>query len=380
MSTAFERGNRKLQWLDRNLGIPIVFLLGVLRFVLRPSHPQLPAAHTVTRIAILQTAAIGDTLLMTGPLADLHEKYPHAEIHILMGSSNWITRELISTKVQFHLLSIKNPLRALMQILSLGSFDLWLDFGPWPRLNAIYSFFARADIKVGFRSENQFRHYVYDYKAIHSRELHELENQRNIVRALEISKHQAPRVQLMGGTAPEGATYVVLHMFPGGSQPQQKEWPTERWLQLIQYFVSQNLHIYFTGVASDVTRVEQLIAQLSQNSYSQALAAREYLHNVAGKMTLAQTAELLKDAKLVVSVNTGIMHLASILQCNLVSLNGPTSIKRWGSLNKNSVAIQSPIVCSPCLHLGFDYGCPLDKCMQEISTENVLTACKSLKS
>lgn len=68
-----DRGNPRLKFLDRYAGIPVVAVLG-LRRQLRRVRPVPPSWNTV---GILLTSGIGDTVLVTGVLADLRRGSPH---------------------------------------------------------------------------------------------------------------------------------------------------------------------------------------------------------------------------------------------------------------------------------------------------------------
>lgn len=72
-----------------------------------------------------------------------------------------------------------------------------------------------------------------------------------------------------------------------------------------------------------------------------------------------------------VSVDTGIMHMASALGCRLVALHGPTSAKRWGPLNPTSTAVQSAYSREPWIQLGFEGPRAGDACMRCITVDQV---------
>ena len=70
------------------------------------------------------------------------------------------------------------------------------------------------------------------------------------------------------------------------------------------------------------------------------------------------------------------MHLASALGVNLIALHGPTNSARWGSLNQNSISINSNYFSAPCLNLGFEYNCKdrTRECMKAIPVSEVIKA------
>ncbi|MEI6715456.1 MAG: glycosyltransferase family 9 protein [Verrucomicrobiota bacterium] len=369
-----ERGNRLLHLLDFYIGVPLVFLLSIFR-----DRKKRPQDSQIRKIGILQTAAIGDTLLMSSPLRDLRLQFPDAEITIFHGPSNQSALPLFRGEFKTQVLRIKNPFYSAQLINQHGPFDLWIDFGPWPRLNALLCFFVKAYYKVGFQSAGQFRHYGYDLAVEHSHLRHEIENQRALIRAF------APNLPSVGPltvvASEQKERFVVFHMFPGGSRPHQKEWPTEYWLELLAAVIRQGYRVAFTGAPCDLCKTEALLAFWANYPGNPSPQdPTQQIDNLVGKKNLLETAQLLARAQAVVSVNTGILHLAALVGANLVGLHGPTSAKRWGPVNTNSVPIQSPRPCSPCLHLGSDYACPLNSCMQELSPESVLSALQTFLS
>ena len=83
---------------------------------------------------------------------------------------------------------------------------------------------------------------------------------------------------------------------------------------------------------------------------------------------------ILERARLVVSVDTGIMHLAAAVHAPLVALQGPTSKKRWGPLSDRAVVVRVGEKCRPCISLGFESNCDNPICMKNITVDMVLDA------
>ena len=160
---------------------------------------------------------------------------------------------------------------------------------------------------------------------------------------------------------------VVVHMFPGGSKSYLKEWDNDKWIELISFLINNNFKVFLTGSAQDKERAFEIYNKLVK---------KDNVIVIAGKYDIKQTTDLINSSKLVISVNTGIMHIASAVLSNLIAIHGPTSIKRWGPLNDNSINITSPLSCAPCLNLGFEYACNENRCMQEISVEIVIDTVK----
>jgi ADP-heptose:LPS heptosyltransferase len=84
---------------------------------------------------------------------------------------------------------------------------------------------------------------------------------------------------------------------------------------------------------------------------------------------------VLRGAAAVVAVNTGVMHLAALLDAPVVALHGPTSRRRWGPLGNRSIALAPP-GDSDCefLDLGFEYPRGKVTCMERIAVDDVFAA------
>lgn len=371
---AGERGNKVLRLLDRGLGIPLVLGAGLLRR--RRTPPR-----ALARVGVLCLGCIGDLVLLSGPLADLAAAHPACHITLFVSQANAGLARLLplaaGTCFETVVLPLKNPLRAAALIRARSAFDAWIDSGQWPRIGAVLTLTACAGYSVGFSSPGQHRHHVYDAVVPHLATRHELENFRALFARLGVDGHRLPALTLAPdfSAKPVAAKpiaarpFAVLHMFPGGVRAQLKQWPRERWASLARGLACRGLDVFFSGAPADRAQSEALAAEIDD----------EHMRSLAGA-SLEATARALKDAAVVVSVNTGIMHMAAALNVPLVALNGPTSVDRWGPVAPPgcAVALTPARSCAPCLHLGFEYACARGGCMAEITVEAVLGAVDAL--
>ena len=83
---------------------------------------------------------------------------------------------------------------------------------------------------------------------------------------------------------------------------------------------------------------------------------------------------MLARARAVVSVNTGVMHLAAAAGAPTIALNGPTSATRWGPVGANVVSVDSELPGCGYLNLGFEYDGQRTDCMLGISVDRVAAA------
>jgi heptosyltransferase I len=198
---------------------------------------------------------------------------------------------------------------------------------------------------------------------MHSSSKHELENYRNLFSFSAVPYSAIPK--LMSSLVINNK-YIVFHICPSGEKSYLKEWPVKNWVELGLYLNNLGFEIVMTGSKDDF---------YSNQKVSQKLTSSV---NLAGETNFEELVPYLNCAEMVVSVNTGVLHIAAATDTKVISINGPTSVKRWGALGENSMNLVSDLSCSPCLNLGFEYGCNENNCMKSISVENVKEAIHKL--
>jgi len=365
-----ERGNKLLRALDRVIGIPLILFFSASRIVKLKSHHPIAIIDT-NRIAIFKSAAIGDTVILSASIADIRCINPKAHLTIFTGSSNFEIARLIPGIDEVVILPVTRPLEAIKRLHDFAPFDVWVDFGSWPRLDALLSWFAPAKYKIGFKTAGQYRHYLYDLAIQHGDDLHELHNYRNLLKSLNVPGTNIPSLMIQHTEKNPNQGHVVLHLYPGGSKAHLKQWPEDKWIRLIEVLVSNGHEVFLTGGKNDYEKLFH-IKQSSGNS--------DLIKVVAGNLNICETAALLEKSKLVISVDTGIMHMASALNCKLIALHGPTSPLRWGALNHNSISILKQLPCSPCISLGFESTCKNNFCMSAITVDDITSAIRKLQA
>jgi len=113
------------------------------------------------------------------------------------------------------------------------------------------------------------------------------------------------------------------------------------------------------------------IANAIESQLRTQVADPRHVVNVAGKTTLMELCELIKFCKLLLTNDTGPMHLAAALGTPVVAIFGSTSAELTGPLGKQCVVVHQDVECSPC----FLRECPIDfRCMNRITVDQVTDA------
>lgn len=366
MKTGNKPGSRWLLWLDRVVGIPVVTLLGCLSRR-QSSHPT-----EVGRIALVKGDGMGDLVLLTGPLRDLRRKYPAAVISLFASSSVAPLGRELSSFDETHLINFSRPWRAIRQLRRWRP-ELVIDCGQWSRAEALIAGLSGAKFVIGFATSGQHRHRLYDAAVTHRSDCHELANFQRLLRPLGILAAAVPRIQLQRPlTAPSRRSrYVVFHMWPSGlTHSGLKEWPAAHWSTLAQACHARGWQVVLTGGRADTARAR---AWISRQTNQPRLTNK-------GGASIRETTELLAHAEAVVSVNTGVLHLAAALDVPTVGLHGPTSEIRWGALGRQTINLSVPPPHGGYLNLGFEY--PADAAsrpgMETITPSQVIDALNEL--
>lgn len=365
-----ERNNPLMKKLDKWIGCPLLFLLGLFH---KKRSVKDVKSITNPKIAIIKTAGIGDTIVLSAIVDEIKSEYPNSSITWICAANNLGMVNALKYKGidEVFCFKMKSPIRALKGIKSLGHFDYVLDFAPWARINAVISWGLSAKFKAGFKRKKMYRHYVYDAWAEHLDTRHEIDNYRAV---LEISgfalKNFNPNLKKNEHTVIKG-NYAVLQMQAGGASTHMRQWASEKWAEVARILYKQyGLRILFSGSSDDIAYVNEVIGNLKDDSI--------VVDNIAGKYTLDQMSNVLQYAKLVISVNTGIMHYAAAVNVPLVALHGATSEIRWGPLSDNAIVVKSGEDCQPCISLGAETQCCEPICMKNIAVSMVVNAVQAL--
>ena len=97
-----------------------------------------------------------------------------------------------------------------------------------------------------------------------------------------------------------------------------------------------------------------------------------------GRNGISEIARMLNHAEILVSVNTGIMHLGAILGVPTVTINGPTAVHRWGPIGSRVANVTPPDGSGGFLDLGFEYDGHAENVMEKISVDDVMCAVQQL--
>ncbi len=146
----------------------------------------------------------------------------------------------------------------------------------------------------------------------------------------------------------------------------ERRWGKDNFIKLIEKLLDLfPQQIVLVGSPSEKEYVDLIYNEISKN---------DRLKNLAGTTGLKELILVVKHAKLLITNDTGIMHIAFSAETPTVALFGPCSPSHYGRQSKCEI-IYKNLKCSPCVHEFLVPPCiGNNKCMQDISTQDVLNS------
>lgn len=360
------------------------------------------------RILVRGVNWLGDAVMTTPALLRLREKFPTAHIALLTPeklADLWLhhpaVNEIISFRAKESSLSIGKKLRA-------EKFDLALVLPNSPR-SALEVFLAGIPQRIGYA--RSWRNFFLTQSVasrigavkMHKRsatEIHQLISKTPDVRpkipptAHQI--HEYLHLAAVLGANPEPLA-PALHVTPtelgdaqkrfqidekinwfginsGAEYGPAKRWPADKFLFMAREVAAWTggWGVILFGGKNDVPMVEKIEREFW--SVANQWKFRPKLVNVAGRTSLRELMALLKSCRVLLTNDTGPMHVAAALGTPVVVPFGSTSPELTGPGlpgDSRNVLLKSDAPCSPC----FLRECPIDfRCMNGISVERVVTA------
>ena len=307
------------------------------------------------RILIIQTAFIGDVILATPVVEKLHKHYPEAKLDFLLrkGNETLLDNHPLINKVLIWEKS-KNKYRSLLEILLYvrdQKYDLLVNLQRFAT-TGLMSAVSGAALKIGFK-KNPFS-FLYDEKIPHEllSNKHEVERNISLVSKFTDNTFIPPKLY------PSSKDYNSVRKLKEASYlciaPTSvwltKQFPAEKWISFINK-VSFKGYIYLLGAPGDHSSCEHIVEQANHPN----------VKNLAGKLSLLESAALMQDAVLNFVNDSAPLHIASAVNgktcavfCSTIPGFGFFPLADFSEV----VQILEPLACRPCGLHGY-MACPL---------------------
>ncbi len=389
-------------WIDRRIGPLLCGLLLLGRRLRRiPSQVGLPPPD-VRKIAVLKFWGMGSIVLATPLLRQLRERFPEARIDFVTLTENETllgllpdvdrTVSLDLSKGNLHFLA--NAVATVME-LRRERYDLLLDLEFFTRFSAAFSAGVRAARSHGFSSKGSWRGRLHDVEVPFNAYSHVATNFETLLFGDPMSRRarQEPRLPrlrvpsetdrscqrvLEGDPAWRAGRPLVVLNPNAGDMAVERRWPIERMAELLRRLAEgRDLNLVLVGAPSERAFVESVAS-------SSGVADR--VANLAGRIDVPQLLALLERADLLVTNDSGPMHLAAAVGTSTVALFGPETPVLYAPLEsepgqRHRVHYRG-LACSPCMfvHDNKVLSCwfAQARCMMGIEPDEVLRSVDAL--
>jgi ADP-heptose:LPS heptosyltransferase len=371
---------RNAIWIDKYLVGGFNRLLNVMvratGWVLRPDHRLDKPFRT---IAICKFKGMG-SIIQAGPMIQtLKKNYPDSKIIFITTPGNRRILELIPEVDEIITLNDSGFFSLLFGApLTIGKLmrrriGLYIDLEIYSNFSSSVAAMSCARNRVGFylRSEH-YKMGLYTHMMFYNVNIPIRETYLQMARILPL-KEEVPQLPALNENTTklrpeflkqlsELGDYLVINCNASDLREERK-WPLENFRELILQLRSEKkLPVVLIGAASEQDYVGQLHAFFSEDSG---------VINLSGKTNLDELIHLIRRAKLMLTNDTGPMHLAFATSTPTLALFGPCSPLQYGNF-PGSFSIYHQVYCSPCVHEFLIPPCKGNNiCMKKISVSEV---------
>ena len=329
------------------------------------------------KILLIQTAFIGDVILITPLIRAIKELYPDSLLDVMvipqtagiLGNNHNINELVIFDKRKNKFISFVNTLKQIKK----KKYDI--AFSPHSSMTtALLMYLAKIPTRVGFdrwQAKN-----LLTQKAPHPEGKHKTEKNLHLL-SLFSNKNFSIQTELFPSekisekvsvllTDLKRSTRKLIAVAPG-SVWYTKKWPQENYKNLVKQLSESGYGIVFIGSSEERIICEEIKPEI--NSI-----------NLAGDLSLLESAAVIAKCDLMICNDSGALHLANAVQTDVIAFFGPT-VKSIGyyPFRDNDYVFEIDIDCRPCSSHGGNK-CPLEHfdCMRLIKPDSVFLKVKEL--
>ncbi len=324
----------------------------------------------IVRYLVIRFSSIGDIVLTTPVVRCLKEQVENAEVHFLTKPANKAILENNPYIDEVHTFTTYNETTDNLREIP---FDYVIDLQKNIRSKRLINKLKILDFT--FPKLNWEKFLMTSFLKINKLpDIHIVDRYMKSLRLFDVTNDQkgldyfispSDEVDTLSAFGLPADSYVAYAI---GGQHATKRMPAELVAQICK---SLNSKVVLLGGQSDVAAAEY-ICSVTDNCIS-----------LCGMFPLAQSASIVKQAKYVITHDTGLMHIAAAFKKNIVSVWGNT-IPEFGMTpylpgEKSKIFEVKNLSCRPCSKLGYEK-CPRKhfRCMNEQNIEEIVKYCNEL--
>jgi len=328
------------------------------------------------KILVFKLGAIGDFIMAIPAIQSIKEKYPDSEITLLTGrhTSELAVKEHLNVdrimEIDERIFWNKKilPLLLLLFKLKKEKFEHVYNMH-WSALFNIFFIFSGIWSRTGFYRTKKprfltsgvyYREGEGPYAAFKYLKLVGVEEEK--FPSLSINEKAKKKISVF---IKENRMENPVGIFPGGGLNMKEDgtmrrWPEERFKELVFMLSRAAKNVIILGSAAE----KEIASRIMQNAGGR-------IYNMAGNLSLTETVALVSECSVVVSSDSGGMHIAVATGVPVVGVFGPTlSVDKVPEISR-CVAVEKDMPCRPCYDKGSYRECPSRACLFSVTAEEV---------
>ncbi len=350
---------RLLKDIDSLIGKPLVSALCLIR------RKERRASGYPQKILVIRPGGIGDAVLLFPALKAIKIRFPQARVDVLCEKRNAGVIRLAEGIDAIYLYDRKYDLLTCIR----NGYDLVIDTEQWHRLSAVVCSLTHAPTRIGFDTNERAR--LFTHRIPYSHDDYEVYSFLRLLEPLcpgtAVFDADAPfidpgHISISHLPWPSGKEGAVVAIFPGASVPERR-WGGDRFGEVAGALREKGHGIVVLGSAGDTDDARR-IGKYAPESV-----------DLTGRTSLGEAAAVMKRCGLLITADSGLMHLAYAVGTPTVSLFGSGIEKKWAPRGRDHVVINRRLNCSPCTLFGTTPPCGrATACLSSIGVDEVKKA------
>ena len=297
------------------------------------------------KVLVIQTAFLGDVILATALVEKIHAEFPGAAISMLVREGNEsllknhpFLKEVLVWKKKSGKWS---GLLEMLMLIRKGRYDTVFNLQRFFS-SGLLTAFSGSPIRVGFQKNPMSFLFTHVTKHVIGDHRHEVDRNLELLKGFGNTDRTLPKLY------PSESDFIKTREFkktPYVTMAPASVWftkqlPEQKWEEMIRN-AAPGLTIYLLGAPADVDLCNRIAAA----------AGNKNVVNLAGKLSLLQSAALMKDAVMNYVNDSGPLHIASAMNASVTAFFLSTiPAFGFGPLSDESIIVETTekLECKPC--------------------------------
>jgi len=360
-----------------------------------------PGTVEPQKILIILLSEMGALVLAHPMFQRLQEKYPRADLHVMLFAKNREVVELLGIVTPQNIIAIKDTtMRTFISDTLNGlsrmrkrKFDTVIDCELFSRISSILAFLSGAAVRVGFHPHTQeglyrgnfmnrpvpynpYHHISRQFltlveaidSATHPRAKHRVPHQKLEIPAIRFEPQEIENAKKkLFAKAPELEGKKIVLIYPGGGLLPIRAWPLEYYCTLSDELIQRGYAVGVIGLAQD----NEIAAMIQSHTRSPLCV------DLTGyTKTIRELMLIFHFASLLITNDGGPGHFAAMTPIPAIIFYGPETPALYGTLGDQALNVFEGLSCSPCVTAYNHRNSPCDgdnMCLKSISPDEVLT-------